>query len=318
MSWLRKLALAAVATLVALLLVEGAARWLGIDPGYGSIRRLGDAPTRTVNGVVLWQYYEPRTTEADLARAAGARDALKVVGLGDSIMYGVGQAEADTYLDAARRHLAERSARPVEILNLAVPGYNTLQEDAVHQEIAARLRPDVVLLHYWSDDERMYRVAGGYVLDFGDMSPDGRLVVRAVPLPAPLNDFLLVHSVAYQLLTQAVVAWDRRAAPGDWSRVTGPLLALNERVRKDGGRLVVLVSPPLDGDTVRPNGDLPALRRLGAEHGFEVIDLSQWLDGADAAAVRMDGCHLNAEGHRRIGQHLADYLLAHDLAGSAR
>ncbi|MFN8643456.1 MAG: SGNH/GDSL hydrolase family protein [Candidatus Binatia bacterium] len=148
MSWVRQLALAAVATLVALLLVEGAARWLGINPGYGRFIPLGDAPTRTVAGVTLWQDRAPRATADDVARAAADRQAFTIVGLGDSIMYGVGQAPDQTYLAEARRRLAGRTARPVEILNLAVPGYNTQQEDAVHQEIADRLPADLVLLHY--------------------------------------------------------------------------------------------------------------------------------------------------------------------------
>lgn len=44
-----------------------------------------------------------------------------------------------------------------------------------------------------------------------------------------------------------------------------------------------------------------------------VIDLTDWLDAAPAADVRMDHCHLNGEGHRRIAEHLTEYLLAHDL-----
>ena len=98
------------------------------------------------------------------------------------------------------------------------------------------------------------------------------------------------------------------------SRVSQPLIALQERVQRAGGRLVVLASPDLEGAAVRPNGDLPALRKLGAAHGFEVVDVSEWLTGVDAASVRMDACHFNAEGHRIVGQHLAEYLLSHDLA----
>lgn len=305
--------LAAAATLVALLLAEGAARLLGINPGYGRFIALGEAPTRTVNGVVLWQDREPRAGADDVARVAAEPDAFTVVGLGDSIMYGVGQPREQTYLETARRALASRTPRRVEILNLAVPGYNTLQEDAVHQEIADRLRPDLVLVHYWSDDGRIYRVVGGYVVDVGDMSADGRLVVRALPLPPAVNDFLLVHSRLYQMLTQAVIALDRRATAADWSRVATPLAALQDRVRRAGGRLVVLASPELDGDVARPNSDLPALRRLADQHGFEVVDVSAWLAGSDAVSIRMDGCHLNAAGHRLLGERLADYLLAHDL-----
>ncbi len=309
----QQLALAAVAIAVGLLVAEGLTRLLGINPGYGRVLALGDAPMRTVDGVVLWQHKEPRADAADIARAAAAHDAFTVLGLGDSIMYGVGQPKEKTYLEEMRRALAGRAARPVEVVNLAVPGYNTQQEDAVHRELGDRLAPNLVLVHYWSDDARLYRAVGGYVLDVGDMSSDGRVVVRALPIPTAINDFLLVHTRLYQLLTQAVLAYDRRVTTSDWSRVAEPLVALNDRVRRAGGRLVVLASPDLSGEAVRPNDDLRLLRALATEHGFEVVDLAPWLDGAPAAAIRIDGVHFNAEGHRRIGEHLAQYLLTHDL-----
>lgn len=308
----RELSLAAVAVVVALLFGELLAHLLGINP-YGGLPRFGDTPVRTVNGVVLWDDARPRTDPRDIARAAANPGAFVVLGLGDSIMYGVKLPKEETYLEETRRIVASRTTRPVEIVNLAVPGYNTLQEDAVYRELGDRLTPNVVLLHYWSDDARAYRAINGYVVDFGDVSADGRLVARALPIAPALNDFLLLHSRLYQILTQAVLAFDRRAVVADWSRVTEPLAAINDRARKSGGRLVVLASPELDGDVVRSNGQLPTLREQGAAHGFEVVDIGPWLDGGPAPDVRFDGCHFNAEGHRRVAAHLAEYLLANDV-----
>lgn len=308
----RDLALAAAATLVALLVAEVVARLLGINP-YGGLPLFGDTPIRTVDGVVLWDDVHPRAGREDIARAAATPGAFIVLGLGDSIMYGVRQTKEDTYLEQLRRRLADRTARAVAVINLAVPGYNTLQEDAVYRELGDRLAPNVVLLHYWSDDARMYRAIGGYVVEFGDLSADGRLVARTLPIAPALNDMLLLHSRLFQILTHALVAYDHRAVVADWSRVANPLVAIDARVRKTGGRLVVLASPDLGGDAPRPNGELPVLRQLGTEHGFDVVDLAPWLDDQPAPAVRIDGCHLNAEGHRRIAEHLAEYLLAHDL-----
>jgi lysophospholipase L1-like esterase len=309
----KQLSLVATATVVGLLVAEGLTRLLGINPGYDRLIALGETPTRIVDGVVLWQDDEPRASADDVARAAADHDAFTIVGLGDSIMYGVGQKREQTYLEQARHALAEHGAGAVDVVNLAVPGYNTLQEDAVHRELGDRLAANLVLLHYWSDDARLYRVVGGYVVDVGDMSADGRLVVRALPIPPAINDFLLVHSRLYELLTAAVIAHDRRATAAEWSRVSTPLVALQDRVQRAGGRLLVLASPDLAGNVARPNSDLPALRQLGAEHGFEVIDVSEWLKGVGAATIRLDGCHFNAEGHRLLGEQLAQYLLAHDL-----
>jgi lysophospholipase L1-like esterase len=308
----RDLALGAAAIVAGILIAEIVARLVGINP-YGGLPRFGDTPIRTVDGVVLWDDARPRTSPADLAQAAATPNAFVVLGLGDSIMYGVRLPKEETYLEQARRDLAGRTTRAVEVVNLAVPGYNTLQEDAVYRELGDRLTPSIVLLHYWSDDARMYRAVGGYVVDFGDLSADGRLVVRALPVAPVLNDMLLLHSRVYQVLTQAVLAYNRNAVVADWGRVTEPIQAINERARRAGARLVVFASPELDGETVVPNRQLPALRELGAQHGFEVVDIAPWLDDAPAPDIRFDGCHFNAEGHRRVGAHLAAYLLANDL-----
>jgi lysophospholipase L1-like esterase len=313
----RELALAAVATVVALLVVEGALRVFGITP-YGALQQMGDTPLRTVDGVVLWEDRTPRATREDVARAAARSDAFVVLGLGDSIMYGVGLAKEDTYLEQTRRLLANRTARAVEVLNLAVPGYNTAQEDAVHRELGGRPAANVVLLHYWSDDAHTYRAIGGYIVDFGDLSADGRVVVRVLPVAPALNDALLLHSRLYQLVTQAVLAYDRRAVRTDPERVARPLAALNARVREGGGRLVVLASPDLAGAAARPNAELAMLRQWGTAQGFEVVDPTPWLAGTPAAAIRLDDCHFNAAGHQRVAEGLAAYLLAHDLASNSR
>jgi lysophospholipase L1-like esterase len=300
----------AVATLAA----EMLARLAGVGPRFGQLIFVRGVPTRSVDGVALWSDRHPRYDSEDVRRMAGDPDAFTIVGLGDSIMYGVGQSKEDTYLEQARRVLAERSARGVEILNLAVPGYNTMQEDAVYKEIADRISPDLVLVHYWVDDAHQYRVVAGHVVDFGKISDDGRFVVRALPLPAALSDFLLVHSRLYDLLTQAVVSFRRRAQSDDWTRVARPLADIQARAERAGARLVVLASPDLNGPSPRPNDDLERLRQLAANRGFEVIDLSTWVSDASSPQIaQRDGYHFNAEGHRRIGERLAEYLLQHDL-----
>jgi lysophospholipase L1-like esterase len=55
------------------------------------------------------------------------------------------------------------------------------------------------------------------------------------------------------------------------------------------------------------------LREFAAPRGIEVIDLSEWVRGVPAKQIAIDTCHFNAEGHRLVGEHLADYLLQHDL-----
>ena len=294
---------------IAILVAEVVARLVGVGTHFANPF---NTPTRTVDGVLLWNHKQPRYDGADIRRAAADRGAFKILGLGDSIMYGIGQAKEETYLEQTRRALAGRSTRAVEILNLAVPGFNTMQENAAYKEIEDQIRPDLVIVHYWGDDAIQYGVVGGLVFNLGDIAPDGHLV-RALPLSPRLSDFLLMHSRLYDLLTEVALARNRNAQPQDWTRVTMPLAAIHERALRAQARLLVLASADLSGPSPKPTFELAALREFAAPRGIEVIDLTEWLRGVDSKQIGMDGCHLNAEGHRLIGEHLADYLLRHDL-----
>ena len=312
-SLLTKTVLAVVSTLIAVVAAEALARLIGSGPTFGQRIFVREVPTRTVDGVALWSDEHPRTDAEDLRRAAADRAAFTILGLGDSIMYGVRVAKQDTYLEQTRRALEGRAKQRIEILNLAVPGFNTMQENAVHKEIEDRVQPNLVLVHYFGgDDAHQYRVVGGYVVDFGNVSDDGRLVVRALPLPPRVSDFLLVHSRLYDLLTQLVMS-RRLPEPTDWTRVSGPLSAIDDRAKRAGGRLLVLASPDLGGVAPQPIVDLPLLRQFAATRGIEVIDLREWLAGVDVRQIALDSCHFNAEGHRLIGERLAEYLLERDL-----
>jgi hypothetical protein len=70
-----------------------------------------------------------------------------IVGLGDSVMFGWGVADEDTYLARLCSRLA-----PVKVINTAVPGYNTVMQAATLERKALRHRPDLVLLHFVEND----------------------------------------------------------------------------------------------------------------------------------------------------------------------
>ena len=305
--------LVVASTVLAILAAEVVARIIGLRGEYGQLVSLDGVPTRTVDGVVLWTDKFPRYDDEDLRRASNHRAAFTILGLGDSIMYGVENSKQQTYLEQTRRTLAARSPQRVEILNLATPGYNTIQENAAYKEIADRIQPDLVLVHYWQNDIRQYRVVGGYVVDFGDISADGRLVVRALPLPPEISDFLLLHSRLYDLLTHVVLTYKRSTQPNDWTAVSKPLSEIQERVQRAGGRLLVLASPQMLAHSPEPTSDFQLLQDFASTRGIEVIDLSAWLRDFNSKDISFDGSHFNAKGHQVVGERLAEYLLQHDL-----
>jgi lysophospholipase L1-like esterase len=77
----------------------------------------------------------------------------RIVGLGDSLMFGWGVGDTEYYLAL----IAERFARQapgsrVEVINSAVPGYNTVMEVETLKEKLLQLTPDVVIIEYVDND----------------------------------------------------------------------------------------------------------------------------------------------------------------------
>lgn len=79
---------------------------------------------------------------------------LRVVGLGDSHMFGWGVGEEQTYLAVLERLLNEGSVGGMgwEVLNFGVGGYNTVMEVATLERRALAFDPDIVVIHFIGND----------------------------------------------------------------------------------------------------------------------------------------------------------------------
>jgi len=81
----------------------------------------------------------------------------RVAGLGDSHMFGWGVGQDETYMHLVEQRLnasaaMARGGRRYELLNFAVPGYNTVMEVATYEHRAMAFAPDMVLLHFVGND----------------------------------------------------------------------------------------------------------------------------------------------------------------------
>jgi hypothetical protein len=79
---------------------------------------------------------------------------LRVVGLGDSVTFGWGVDEDQTFLRATERIMNDRfgPAPKFEVMNFGVPGYNTVMEVASFKNKAAEFSPDAVILQFTNND----------------------------------------------------------------------------------------------------------------------------------------------------------------------
>lgn len=132
----------------------------GVKIKLGHMVRLASEPDRVYELLPNQSYeflgkkvrtnsYGFRGPEISPQRTPGS---LRILGLGDSIMFGWGVEEEETYLSVLGSRLSERLDREVEIVNAAVPGYNSAMELATFESIGRSLSPDWVVVEYVGND----------------------------------------------------------------------------------------------------------------------------------------------------------------------
>jgi hypothetical protein len=78
---------------------------------------------------------------------------IRIVGIGDSNMFGWGVIEEETYLYILSENLnSNYSEYSWEIINAAVPGYNTVMEVETLKEKGLKYKPDIVIIHHCKND----------------------------------------------------------------------------------------------------------------------------------------------------------------------
>ena len=78
---------------------------------------------------------------------------FRIVGVGDSSLFGWGVPFEDSGLKVLERRLNEKSrARKFEVINFAVPGYNTAMEAETFVQRCLEYAPDLVLLNFNTND----------------------------------------------------------------------------------------------------------------------------------------------------------------------
>ena len=78
---------------------------------------------------------------------------IRIVGLGDSYMFGWRVEEDEYYLFLLSDYLNRNSTNwKFEVINMAVPGYNTAMEVESLEEKGLRYHPDLVVVHFTNND----------------------------------------------------------------------------------------------------------------------------------------------------------------------
>jgi hypothetical protein len=79
--------------------------------------------------------------------------AMRIVGLGDSFMFGWRMSDDECYMSLLEKKLKRYSHDMTwEVINTAVPGYNTVMEVETLEAKGLHYAPDIVILHYVGND----------------------------------------------------------------------------------------------------------------------------------------------------------------------
>lgn len=140
--------------------------------------------------------------------AAPRPGSLRIACLGDSLTFGMGVHQADTFAAQLQRRLSSDGAMPAEVLNFGMVGYSTFEECAQYSSHVAAYRPQIVILTmYWNDHVTL--------------SEEVELQKRH----GPHGYYLRISSLA---------------ASRGYGRCIGEVERLHEHCVRDGARLVVV------------------------------------------------------------------------------
>lgn len=251
---------------------------------------------------------------------------VRVVGLGDSVMFGWGVHDGEEYLAqlAARLEL-EYPDRRYEFINTAVPGYNTHMEVAVLEKRALDLDPDIVIYGYCVNDEelpRFLRPKQDHLTLRRSYLWDLLRERRFTWSRGSRNDLMgLVDAPKKNKRHWRGFATDPALVPPEYAHMVGPrafeasLDRLAALSRERGFRVVVLVHPPTPEGVVelfRARGfgvvdTQPYLDRYLADGGHASLAASPLIVGQPCHGKGLD-YHPSAVGHQLIAEALRDGL----------
>jgi lysophospholipase L1-like esterase len=244
---------------------------------------------------------------------------FRIVGIGDSLMFGWGVDDGEDFLAVLEERLArERPESHVEVLNTAVPGYNTVMEVATLEEKGLPYGPDLVVVGFCPNDASLpnfirpvrdvLSLRQSFLLEF--------VRSRLGPAPPPGDALVLAPRRADDRAFEdepALVPGPYRALAG-WAALRGAFRELRLLSQKHGfSVLVTAFVPGFDDERKRRGLD------IAAREGFPVLDFGE-VEGrymrshgiteyaGSALTVSATDLHPSALAHAMAAEEMARFL----------
>ena len=329
-SLFRLVLLSALGFIFALLSAEAVLRGVGYTPYYLEARALEPSQVPDITYQLRPGFkglyaglpisinsmgYRGNETPAEIEKAA-----VRIVVIGDSVAFGQGVPDGQNLPDKLAARLRDRLKRPVVVVNLGVPGYDTCQESGTFRERALALKPQVALLIYVDNDTDPPSIE---VKDGAIVTPDVRT--------GPFGDFmawLRKGSAAYNFLW---AHWQVIKSPGatidtyratlarkfnetnpGWRRSEACLADIARLAKAHSVRLIVVPFPVLNGLKAHPYPFAQYIQTVcqaARKQGAECVDVVPALENAQIP-LRVSSVehHPSAAVYERIAQQLDTML----------
>lgn len=278
--------------------------------------------------------YDPSTgkvkTRTNSAGFRGTRELeahrsgiVRLLVLGDSTTFGLGVDEDETYGSHLERMLQAHLNRPVEVLNLGVPGYATAQERLLLQRYYRELKPDLVIVGFFARNS--FEAPGGndivenFYFDSWRQTGHSENNLADLSLPRRTRFWLMMNSNLYRLaeplfamplkylLKKFSMESPNRNLERAWA-VTETELTLLDRDFGAARTKGVLLWIAFPDDVAEKNKDvLERVERLGLQN-FDVVDSTEWLPDAARNYFLPHDFHWNRLGHERVARGLFEVI----------
>jgi hypothetical protein len=336
--FLGNLVLVVVATAVALGAVEAYLRWANVFD-VGDVQQ--ECNVLSDNPKLLYEL-KPGCGEVN---SAGIRDGreytvekrkFRIEIIGDSIAYARGIPPPQTFARQLERRVAQdRELAPVEVINLGVEGYSTVQEVETLRTKGLRYQPDLVIVQYFLNDETIYTTIFDMLLqDLRHRRLDGFVDALDQDRPAwqrwlsTTRIAIAVRFALARLQQDEVPPPPIELTQADWDQVNQNRITeyyrdkdtvslgyseLKALAQEHGFPVVVAVFPVYYDDVTLYSGERrdqhsKAMRRC-KQFGFHCIDMFAAFE-EDPRFQKMGGldffhdlcCHLGPKGHAAAGE----------------
>jgi lysophospholipase L1-like esterase len=256
-----------------------------------------------------------------------APGAVRVLALGDSVTFGMGVSQERTYPRQTEALLSTLHGGPVEVLNLGMPGYNTLHQLAQLRELGLALQPKVVVVGFlYNDIELSSAQKGAGVAPPQEQSLPRKVksAVNAAALWLKQHSLFVawlsprlgnvLRPLGVKGLGQVGEVKDQYVDSNpNWQRMQQALLEMKQLTAERGIELVVMIIPAMArfSEATYPIKEYhQAVAGFCRSNGIKVLDLLPAFWGGDGTQYWIsatDG-HPNAQGQRIIAEALAGYL----------